>query len=258
MTRHWPDNRVGIRVALGVWAMLAVATPRAWADASYASANLAYKAERYDDAITQYEELITAGINHEHLYYNLGNAYFRAGKLGYAIYNYERALSLEPDLADARYNLSVARRAVAEDSGHPAISMHAEPWWMRIVTYLPMALLAWGFMLSNIALFGSLIAFRIWSNSRGVRLASSSAAAALVVLAVLLGGRIAYHERVQVGIVLPDDTAIHEGALEQSATRTSLPAGARVHILGSKSGWLRVRLGSDAEGWVPSQTIGRL
>ena len=44
-----------------------------------------------------------------HIYYNLGNSYYKADDIARAILNYERALLLEPGNADIRANLEIAR-----------------------------------------------------------------------------------------------------------------------------------------------------
>ena len=44
------------------------------------------------------------------VYYNLGNAYYKAGKIAPAILNYERCLLLDPGDSDARFNLQMARQ----------------------------------------------------------------------------------------------------------------------------------------------------
>ena len=47
------------------------------------------------------------------LAFNLGDAYFRKGALGPAIWSFERALALDPGDEDARYNLDKARKLAA-------------------------------------------------------------------------------------------------------------------------------------------------
>jgi len=45
--------------------------------------------EKFDEAVKLYNQIIDNGYEGAELYYNLGNAYFRLGKLGYAILYYE-------------------------------------------------------------------------------------------------------------------------------------------------------------------------
>src|SRR5207245_9048665 len=94
-----------------VLALLLLASP-AYADAvneAFKKGNDAYYRGDYATAIDAYEKVAGVGVVNEGLYYNLGNSYYRAGRLGPAIYNYERALSLDPDQEDAAYNLRIAR-----------------------------------------------------------------------------------------------------------------------------------------------------
>jgi len=63
--------------------------------------NEKYKKGKYEDAIKFYESILAKGLKNGYIYYNLGNAYFKAEMLGKAILNYERAiiyLSSDPDV----------------------------------------------------------------------------------------------------------------------------------------------------------------
>ena len=73
------------------------------------NAEAAYSAELYDKAIELYESvLLNYGKSYE-LYYNLGNSYYKAGKVAHAILNYERALLISPGDSDIRFNLEMAK-----------------------------------------------------------------------------------------------------------------------------------------------------
>lgn len=72
-------------------------------------ADSSYMRHDYMTAAKLYEEAIMSeGLSSE-LYYNLGNAYYRLGKLGKSIINYERALRLNPLNDDAISNLSFVK-----------------------------------------------------------------------------------------------------------------------------------------------------
>ena len=72
-------------------------------------AETAYVSEDYAKAIELYEDvLLNYGDSYE-VYYNLGNAYYKTGKIAPAILNYERALLINPGDGDIRFNLEMAR-----------------------------------------------------------------------------------------------------------------------------------------------------
>ncbi|KAA6330278.1 hypothetical protein EZS27_021006 [termite gut metagenome] len=73
-----------------------------------ADGDSAFMKNDYAAAVQIYEALLVKGEVAE-VYYNLGNSYFKAGNLGKAIVNYERALLLKPGNGDMRTNLEIAR-----------------------------------------------------------------------------------------------------------------------------------------------------
>ncbi|MBA3963334.1 MAG: tetratricopeptide repeat protein, partial [Chthoniobacterales bacterium] len=78
-------------------------------EAALASANTAYAAGRFPEAIKTYEGLVQDHHWSASLFYDLGNAYFRVGDFGRAILNYERALALNPVQPEAQANLRLVR-----------------------------------------------------------------------------------------------------------------------------------------------------
>ena len=77
-------------------------------------AETAYTKEDYTKAIELYENVVKTYGSSAAVYYNLGNAYYKAGKVGPAILNYERCLLLKPSDADARFNLQLARQKAVD------------------------------------------------------------------------------------------------------------------------------------------------
>lgn len=73
--------------------------------------NALYRQEKFDEAITSYEEAVrkseTPGAKAK-AYYNLGDAYIKAQKYDEAIRAFTESLKLNPNDADAKYNLSYA------------------------------------------------------------------------------------------------------------------------------------------------------
>ena len=76
-----------------------------------AGAARSYDEGNYEAAAVRYRGLLEeagAGVDRAALHYNLGNAEYRAGRLGYAILHWERSLALHPGDDDARANLGLA------------------------------------------------------------------------------------------------------------------------------------------------------
>ncbi len=74
----------------------------------------AYIQDRFDEAVELYTRALADEGVSSLLYYNLGNAYYRGGKTGKAIVNYERALILDPRNGDARTNLEFVNGKITD------------------------------------------------------------------------------------------------------------------------------------------------
>ncbi|MDR1919088.1 MAG: tetratricopeptide repeat protein [Tannerellaceae bacterium] len=74
----------------------------------------AYTQEDYTKAIEGYREILTTYGESAEVYYNLGNAYYKANKIAPAVLYYERALLIDPGDADIRFNLEMARQKTVD------------------------------------------------------------------------------------------------------------------------------------------------
>ena len=70
------------------------------AEKVFLEANKALIAENYNDAIDKYESILNNGYESTELYYNLGNAYYRAEYIGKSIWAYSNALEISPRNSD--------------------------------------------------------------------------------------------------------------------------------------------------------------
>ncbi len=69
-------------------------------------ANEFFKENKYKQALEQYKQILALGVESGNLYYNMGNAYFKLGKLGEALSCYERAKRLMPNDSDLKANIN--------------------------------------------------------------------------------------------------------------------------------------------------------
>ena len=80
------------------------------AEPYYNAANAFYREGQYDQALAQMQQaLLHADADlTQHSYFNLGNSFFQSQDLETAVQSYIEALLLNPDDADAKYNLELA------------------------------------------------------------------------------------------------------------------------------------------------------
>jgi tetratricopeptide (TPR) repeat protein len=239
-----------------------VALPSARADRvqeAWRRGNEAYLHGDYAAAVAAYEEVDRQGPASSDLAFNLGDAYFRKGAIGPAIWAYERALALDPGDEDARYNLDKARKLAARRAHDRMEGEDKDPAWMRFVGGLAPSMVTWSFVALYVLFFAALVARRrARSETRPALTAAAAALAAGALLAgALLAGRV-HLDRIPFGVVLPDEVAVKEGADVNYRTSFEAHAGLRVRVVDRDQDWVRVRLANGLEGWVRAQEIGRI
>jgi len=236
-------------------------------DEAWKRGNDAYLRGDYAAAIAAYQQIDRQQIASPELTFNLGNALYRRGALGPAIWSWERTLALDPDHEDARYNLEQARRVSATRVHDKLEGAERDPAWMRLVGLLPASTETWLFVVLYLAFFVVLLlrlrARRARSASHEeTHLSAWGALAAILGVAAGLAGALlvgrSVMDRIPFGIVLPDQVAVKEGADPNYKTSFDVHAGLRVRLLEHDQDWVRVRLANGLEGWVHDADVGRL
>ncbi len=90
--------------------------------ASYNAGNAAFQQGKYEDAAGLFRISVSAAPDaaaRANAWYNMGNAYLQAGKYAEAIKGYENSLRQQPNLADAKKNLQIAKKKQKEEENPP-------------------------------------------------------------------------------------------------------------------------------------------
>mgnify|MGYP002641752420 CR=1 FL=1 len=230
-------------------------------DESYKRAVQAHYAGKYEQAIEMMERILAVPMVHEDLHYNLGCAYFGLGKLGPAIYHFERALALDPSGDDARFNLETSRALAAAKVTDQLKGAARQPFWVRAVstlegqTWTVIFLVTWW-----ITFILMLVLRQVQAGPLRAGLVAGTSFVAMVALlcGALFLGRVHLDRRVTHGIVLPDRLEVREGPSASAKSMFKLHAGFKVRLQARADNWIRIRLPNGLEGWAEAKTIGVL
>ena len=219
---------------------LSIAPPvRAEADAAFAKANADYASGSFPAAISGYESLIKDRQWNASLFYDLGNAYFRAGDHGHAILNYERALVLDPNQPEARANLQLVR--------DQSRALELAPGWVEEhLSFLTPTQYAW---LGAAAFWGAaaILCGLYFAQRRAVvwiftlLLSGTVAAGAAFVLYRFETGRSGR----DVAIITHKNIQARLATAESAGTVLVLPPGSEIKILSMRGDWLYADLPND-------------
>src|SRR6187402_1384158 len=74
-----------------------------------------YQKGKYDLAVKAYESVLASNKQSAQLYFNLGNSYYKLNDLAPAIYNYEKALVLDPTNKETLNNIKFAQKQTIDE-----------------------------------------------------------------------------------------------------------------------------------------------
>ncbi|MDX5326607.1 MAG: hypothetical protein LPK80_10135 [Bacteroidota bacterium] len=219
-------------------------------DSLFTKANEAYQKGEFSEAVEYYRTIQDSGYASAELFYNLGNAYYRSGRLGYGILNLERALVMDPKMQDARTNLELleSKRVDHFDVVPPSFGDRVRTWMHR---NLSPALLFPLSVLSSILGMVLLWIFYRTGRSRGNFLILSVITMGVGLLTFLgWSWRERYDSEQHWGVVVSGNTYVKSEPGESRTDLFILHEGTKARILEVNDGWMEVRLPDGKQGWV--------
>ena len=219
----------------------------------------AYQDGRWTDAVSAFRSLTDAGIESAAVWYNLGNASFKAGDMPGAILDYERALKLDPSHADARFNLEFARTQVQDRID--AVPEFILRTWLRSCCRL-LSSNTWA-VLSLLFLAGALSLLLTWLLGRntGARKFGffGGIAAALIFLICLYFAhwQSSDYYRADSAIVMRPVSSVKSSPSGGVAAKDLfvLHEGTKVRILDNVGDWCNIELADGRQGWIPTKDL---
>jgi tetratricopeptide (TPR) repeat protein len=249
--------RKGIRLAITILLVLLYLTSNRAARADkweegFFKANQAYKIGDFQVAIDEYLRLIRSGLGGGQIYYNLGNAYFRAGQLGRAILEYERAQLLIPRDPDLNFNLSHARDQILDAIEEPRGFVESAFFWLKSFN---LGELFWSFAILNLLLWGILI-IRLFHKSEWLYYMLLLILSSWFVSGLSFGLKYYWISSNDRAVILQKEVDILAGPEEDDTVLFKLHEGTVVYQERSEDGWSLVRLPDRKRGWVKSGATG--
>ena len=224
----------------------------------YNEANALYRQGEFKEAAGLYEDVVSRGVRNGYVFFNLGNAYFKAGETGRAILAYERALRLVPNDEDVLANLRFVN-ALKEDRNPDED--------VNLVTRM----LSTGYRLLSadvLAVIGSVCLFlaaaaavyRLLAPSRGVLWTGLLVMAGLGLCGsgALLTYRVYSDTSVSEAIGIADEVTGRSGPGDDYLLVFTVHEGTKVTIERVEDRWYLVRLPNGIGGWLPGMALERI
>ena len=218
----------------------------------YKKANELYAETKYNEAIEIYEQLISDDFLSIDIYFNLGNAYYKKDLIPLAILNYEKALKLQPDNADAIFNLKIANTKTI-DKIEAAPDLFITTTWNRLVTSKTVD--GWAFYTVGLILLAALLLIS-YLITHQVLIKKSGFYGGLFFLFLglfcwlMATQNSAYHKRSAQAIIMSETVTIKSEPNTASEKLFTLHEGTKVSVLETTNEWSKIKLPNGNEGWM--------
>lgn len=223
----------------------------------------AYQAKKYDRAAELLQKEVEmhkkSGEESPALYYNLGNAYFRANELAKAILYYERALLLDPGNKDIRHNIAFANTKVEDaDKIAKTENIFIQNWFESLENVCSSN--TWSvfgivfFLLTIVCCFFFFFGNQIWIK----KTAFYSGITALIL--VILFNLFAYFQqqditRKNTAIVMAPSAEMVSAPGDKNKVLMNLHAGLKVRITKTDGDWYEIEIDNGSIGWIQSDKL---
>ncbi len=225
---------------------------------SFEKGNDYYQKAQYKEAIEVYETILNSQQKESfELYFNLANSYYKLNKVAPAIYNYEKALRLEPENQAALNNLAFAKKLLVDDIKEvPKVGFSALLHQFTGQLFFD----AWGLLaiISSVLFLASFIVYYFTQKPSLKRTFFSLMIVLLVAIPILLGLAFFeknYFENEKTAIVFAEKAMVKSEPITSSPTIFSLHEGTKIYLLESLNEWQKIQLLDGTEGWIKAENI---
>ena len=213
--------------------------------------------ELYLGAAMRFERIVReGGVENGKLYYNIGNAYFRANDTGRAILNYRRAEQFEPNDVNLQQNLQFARSRRKDAFGETerAKVLQTLLFWHYDFSFGQRFGL---FAVAFVAMWGAAAA-RLFVRRPFLKwvigiagIVSLATGASLVAESVAIRGE-------RPGVVVAGEVVARKGDSEtyEASFQEPLHAGTEFVLVEERNDWLHVELPDERRCWLPAKASG--
>jgi len=219
-----------------------------------------YRNGEFNQAIEIYEQLNSEGYEGTSLHFNLANSYYRIGKLGYAVLNYERALKISPSDEDVKHNLAFANLSTV-DRIQPLPTFFLFEWWESLLASFSVN--GWTYI-SFFFYIIFLIMIVIYFFAKTIfqqKIILFSGLGILVIFLIAVSLLIVKINRVETvigGVVIEQSITVKTSPDLKSTDAFVIHEGLKVSLEDQLDEWVKIRLADGKVGWVENDSVVRI
>ena len=215
-------------------------------------ANEKYQAGEYSEAVKMYLGLSESGFRSGNLYYNLGNAYLKEGRLGRAILNYDRSKRYMRADSDLLSNIRYAKTLMKRPDP-PSNAFIAVQWLDNVFDHITLRQAVALATIWYCLIIGYFILTKVLK--RYMCHSTPTLVCMILILAVMvIPIRRKIYDLEKGGIVVDKITDARLEPHKAATVNYPLYEGMTVYILRKRGEWLRIKASDGRIGWIPADS----
>ncbi|TGD58530.1 tetratricopeptide repeat protein [Flavobacterium humi] len=231
-----------------------------WAQSAFEKGNDLYQKGQYEKAAESYETIIKSGQQSAELYFNLGNCYYKMHKVAPSVFNFEKALLLNPNDSEIQNNLAFAQKMAIDDITEvPTVGFakiiqdftsgfHYDTWaWVAVALSVLFLLCFVGYYFSS------------KTGLKRIFFTSMLFVLLFAIVSVFAGFlQKNHHENDRPAVVFAEVASVKSEPNSAAPEAFALHAGTKVYVLESLNNYKKIRLLDQKEGWIEKSAIKEL
>lgn len=226
-------------------------------DALFKEANDLYKVGKYEEAVDLYKKIENQNLISSDLYYNLGNCYYKLNHVAETIYNYEKALLIDPLHEDANNNLVFAKRLTIDniEALPKTVLQKFDEQYIKKLSYNNWAVLAVAFSILGSFLF-LLFYFSYTPSKKRFFFTTSIICLLFLIVSISLSYKEYRFSTTNVeAIIFAEKTDIKNAPTLNSEHAFTLHEGTKVKVLDSVDNWKKIKIDDGKIGWIDAADL---
>ncbi len=226
-------------------------------DEIFKEANSLYKEHKYEEALEKYKSIEETGFVADDLFYNMANCYFKLEETAPAILNYKRALKLNPNLDDAKYNLKMAQLRTVDKIETLPVTFFVKFWnWLANI----LTVHQWAVFSVFMAFFTAIsFIFYFFANSSIIKRVSFVKSITffilMIVSIVIAHQQYTWEASHKDAVVMAENSYIKIAPNDNSEDKFILHEGTEVLVVDQVDEWFRIKLADGKIGWIYSGDV---
>ena len=211
---------------------------------TFNNANTFYKEGNFKDALEKYKAIESKGFSSSELFFNMGNAYYRLGDLGNAIYYYQKANFLKPFDRQILKNIEIVKGKRKDKIQNESFSFKIFSYYFLKQLVIILALL--------FLIFAVIFSINLFFSRKILKIISILLFSVIILFS---GAALFIHNNIShgYGVIVEDNISVYSGPGDTYVVQFVLNSGILFKKIEEDGDWFGIVFENGMSGWIKNE-----